>query len=450
MLGWGLLRLKTSRESGLSPMLLLLAFAAKIVAGLVYAGVQAHYYNGGDAYKYFKGGQVIYRSLWENPWYYLRLVFGKNGGFVDTPIYKYAYHTECWDHLGAYAFCRLNALWHLISGGYYSVHVLFMAFLMLLAGLNFYRVLQPLKLMPDKVLYVLIFLTPALLFWTGGVYKGGMVYLGLSCCLLATVRLAARNKFSAIQKSSPLVIISTPLNAGLQRGTKRRLSSPLEGAQGVDNWKKAAKLHNLFSLLIGLGLIGLFRNYLLLLLLPALAILFYTLKYPKHAGWKFVGVYLVGILALVLLSPILPINIYEVLAQRQWAFLAEWGGSDFNVAPLAPTLQSFAGFLPTALFNVSCRPFLWAADSAVQFLSAIGITLFWLVALLTFIFKKKKINWHPVQWFLLFYAMTNLLLVGILVSNSGTITRYRVIAIHFLILLLVSLIDFNRLRRPLG
>ena len=83
LLGWGLLRLKAGRETGLSPMLLLLAFAAKIVAGLVYAGVQAHFYNGGDAYKYFKGGQVIYRSLWENPWYYLRLVFGKNGGFVS-------------------------------------------------------------------------------------------------------------------------------------------------------------------------------------------------------------------------------------------------------------------------------------------------------------------------------------------------------------------------------
>ena len=41
----------------------------------------------------------------------------------------------------------------------------------------------------------------------------------------------------------------------------------------------------------------------------------------------------------------------------------------------------------------------------------------------------------------------NLLLVGILVSNVGTITRYRVIAIHFLVLLLVSLIDFNRLER---
>ncbi len=381
--------------------MLLAAFAMKIAAGLVYSAVHQALYNGGDAYKYFKGGKVIHNALWENPWYYLRLVFGKNGGFVETPIYKYAYHTECWDHVGSYAFCRLNALFHLVSGGYYSVHILFMALLMLLAGLNFYKILAPLRLMPDKVLYVLIFLSPSLLFWTGGIYKEGMVYLGLSCCMLAIIRLA----------------------------TGKRMFR--------------------FSLLLilGLCLIALFRNYLLLLLLPALMLLFYTLKYPKKAGWKFLGIYGLGLLSLIALMPFSPVNLYEVLAQRQWAFLAEWGGSDFNVVPLEPHLASFVGFLPTAILNVLFRPFLWDADTTVQLLSGLGIALFWVLMLVFLFLKKKKTAWHPIQWFFLFYAITNLLLVGFLVSNAGTITRYRVVAIHFLILLVVSLIDFETLSK---
>ncbi len=397
LLIWSIFRFKGFHVAGLTGAMVVFAGVAKIVAGLLYVLVQQRLYGGGDAYKYFKGGKVIYQSLWENPWYYLRLVFGKNGGFVDTPIYKYAYHTECWDHLGSYAFCRFNALLHLVSGGYYSVHVLLMAFLMLLAGLNFYRVLQPLRLMPDYWLYGLVFFTPTLLFWTGGIYKEGMVYLGLSCCILAVCRLT--NKTS---------------------------------------------LKHILLLIIGLGLILLFRNYLLLLLLPALILLFYTSKYPKYAPQKFIVAYLVGIIAMVVIAPFLPFNIYEILAQRQWLFLAEHGGSDFGAVPLDASLQGIAATLPAGLVNATLRPFLWDASGALQIVSSVSILLVWLFAVLVIIRCKKNHTWHPVQLFLLFYALSNLALIGILVSNSGTMMRYRVIAVHFMVLLLASLVRVGR------
>jgi len=313
-------RHKSFNVNGLSRKMLALAFGAKVVAGLGYMLVQAQFYKGGDAYKYFKGGKVIYESLCENPMYFLRLVFGKNGGFVDTPIYKYAYHTECWDHLGSYAFCRFNALLHLISGGYYSVHVLVMAMLMLVAGLNFYRLLQPLKLMSNVWLYALIFFTPSLLFWTGGIYKEGMVYLGLSCCLLGTYRVAKNNFY----------------------------------------------LKYFTLIIIGLSLILLFRNYLIILLLPALSLLFYTLKFPKNALLKYTLAYTFGLILLIVLAPFSPVNFYEILAHRQWAFLAESGGSDFGATQLVPTLSSIAAAVPQGMVNTLFRPFLWDADGVLQ------------------------------------------------------------------------------------
>ena len=372
--------------------MIILAFAAKVMSGLAYMLVQAQFYKGGDAYKYFKGGKVIYDSLWENPMYFLRLVFGKNGGFVDTPIYKYAYHTECWDHLGSYAFCRFNAMLHLVSGGYYSVHVLVVAMLMLVTGLNFYRLLQPLKLMSDLWLYVLIFFSPTLLFWTGGIYKEGMVYLGLSCCLLGTCHVA-KNNFS---------------------------------------------IKYFLLIIIGLSLILLFRNYLIILLLPALSLLFYTLKFPKNALLKYAIAYAVGLILLIGLAPFSPVNFYEILAHRQWAFLAESGGSDFGATPLQPTLASIASAVPSGLVNTLFRPFLWDANGALQIISAIGILLVWIFVITAFVFRKKAYTWHPVTLFLLFYALSNLMLIGILVSNSGTIMRYRVIAIHFLVLVIAQ------------
>jgi len=388
----GIFRYKSFDINGLSRKMIALAFGAKMAAGLVYMLVQAQFYKGGDAYKYFKGGRVIYESLWENPMYFLRLVFGKNGGFVDTPIYKYAYHTECWDHLGSYAFCRFNALLHLISGGYYSVHVLVMSILMLVAGLNFYRLLQPLKLMSDIWLYVLIFFTPPLLFWTGGIYKEGMVYLGLSCCLLGTYRIA-KNNFS---------------------------------------------LKYFLLIITGLSLILLFRNYLIILLLPALCLLFYTLKFPKKALLKYTLAYAFGLILLITLAPFLPVNFYEILAHKQWAFLAENGGSDFGATQLEPTFGSIAGAVPQGLVNTLFRPFLWDASGVLQVISAVGISLVWVFVLTAFFYRKKQYTWHPVMLFLLFYALSNLMLIGILVSNSGTMMRYRVIAIHFLILVVAQ------------
>jgi len=258
---------------------------------------------------------------------------------------------------------------------------------MLLAGLNFYRLLQPLRLTPDRLLYALVFFMPPLLFWTGGIYKEGMVYLGLSCCLWAVSCLS--NKIS---------------------------------------------IKHILLLIIGLGLITLFRNYLLLLLLPALALLFYTLKYPQYVAWKFAGAYLVGILAIVIFAPYLPVNIYEILAQRQWAFLAEHGGSDFGATPLQPTLAGIVQILPQGFLNAALRPFLWSASGAFQVLSAIGILCVWIFAGVVIFFGKKRLRLHPIALFLLFYALSNLALIGLLVSNSGTMMRYRVIAIHFIVL----------------
>jgi len=398
---WLIFRHKSFNINGLSRKMIALAFGVKVVAGLVYMLVQAQFYKGGDAYKYFKGGRVIYESLWENPIYFLRLVFGKNGGFVDTPIYKYAYHTECWDHLGSYAFCRFNALLHLVSGGYYSVHVLVMAGLMLFAGLNFYRLLQPLKLMSDMWLYALIFFTPSLLFWTGGIYKEGMVYLGLSCCLLGVYRVA-KNNYSG--KYFLLIII-------------------------------------------GLALILLFRNYLIILLLPALSLLFYTLKFSKKSLLKYALAYAFGLILLITLAPFLPVNFYEILAHKQWAFLAENGGSDFGATQLKPTLASIAAAIPSGLVNTLFRPFLWDASGGLQVISAMGILLVWMFAIVAFIFRKKTYTWHPVTLFLLFYALSNLMLIGILVSNSGTVMRYRVIAIHFLILVIAQFVARDSLNR---
>jgi len=77
LLIWTVNRCKSFHVAGLTGPQVVAAFVAKVVMGLLYIFVQQQFYKGGDAYKYFKGGKIIYNSLWESPYYYLRLVFGK-------------------------------------------------------------------------------------------------------------------------------------------------------------------------------------------------------------------------------------------------------------------------------------------------------------------------------------------------------------------------------------
>jgi hypothetical protein len=49
------------------------------------------------------------------------------------------------------------------------------------------------------------------------------------------------------------------------------------------------------------------------------------------------------------------------------------------------------------------------------------------------------------SYFLFFYAVGNLLLIGLLVSNVGTIVRYRAIALAFLSVVILQAFNYIRI-----
>ncbi len=376
-------------------------FATKIVAGMAYYYIHNEIYPI-DQNRFFNAGEIIHSSIGESIWYYLRLVFGPNANYLDIPIFKYAYYTDYWSHSGNYAMVRFHAFCRLFSMGFYSVHVIFMAFLMLIAGLLFYKVFSKLNLYHPYILLIILFGIPSLVFWTTGIHKDGFIYFGLGICLY--------NLYEFVEEK--------------------------------------AKWYNLFGLVLGVFMISTIRFYLNVLLLPALAMLFYTLLRPEHAFWKFTIVYLVGALVAILLNALIPsINVYEVIVERQSEFIIEGGGSNFEVRHLAPNFFSIVTFIPTALFNASFRPLPWEISSAIQMVSGVEIALVTLVFILGFVYRKPTIKWHPVIVFILFYALSNLLLIGLLVSNSGTLVRYRAIALSLLVLVAFQMIDFRRWKR---
>ena len=398
---WVISQMRFFRLEKLPNWVVYALFAVKVIGGMAYYYIHNEIYPI-DQNSFFLAGEVIHSSLSESLWYYLRLVFGPNGTYLDLPIFKYAYYCNYWTSSGSYTIVRFHAFCHLFSMGYFTVHVIFMAFLMLIASLLFYKVLIKLSLYHPYLLLAILFGIPSLIFWTTGIHKDGFIYVGLGICLY--------NLYEFVEER--------------------------------------AKWYNLFGLFLGIFLISAVRLYLNVLLFPALAMLFYTLLRPENALWKFTFVYIVGAVAMILLNALIPsMNIYEILANRQVEFMSELSGSNFEVRPLEPNLLSIVAFTPIALFNAIFRPLPWEISSLVQMVSGVEIALLSLIFILGFVYRKPTIKWHPVIVFILFYALSNLLLIGMLVSNSGTLVRYRAIALSFLVLVVFQMIDFRRWKR---
>ncbi|MEM7102368.1 MAG: hypothetical protein AAF502_04480 [Bacteroidota bacterium] len=372
----------------------------KVVAGFLYGKLFLDHYGGGDPYKVFKAGLYIFNSYGEDPGIYFRLIFGPNGGFAEVPVYKYAYQTGYWDHSGFFNIARLHAIIRPLTFGYYSVHITFMAFFMMIGSLHFFRLLKDQDNYSKWPVLSVVFLMPSLLFWTGGFHKDGFVYLGIGIVLYH-----------------------------------------------VHRYVQIPKIKHLLFLFLGLWIIALVRPFQLALVLPPLLLAVSVLKWKGKVFWKFaVGYLLLPALAILLSSVIEGFDILEILVARQHAFLVENGGSSFFVGSLEATVSSFLTFFPTASVNGFFRPFVWDANGTLQFFSSIGILAFWLFLIFTIYFRRANFRWSRITLFLFFYSVSNIFLIGYLVSNSGTLVRYRSVSLNLLLIVMVLVIDWKRVR----
>ena len=114
-------------KSGLGTTWLRILLVTKAGLGIVYG-----YYwllnGGGDTWRYMRYSRMIYDTLYINPLYYLELTFGPNARRPPDYLCEIVEPIMHWSDIRTYTVLRVNALLHLISGGYYSVHAVFFAF----------------------------------------------------------------------------------------------------------------------------------------------------------------------------------------------------------------------------------------------------------------------------------------------------------------------------------
>ncbi|MCP4439158.1 MAG: hypothetical protein GY810_09470 [Aureispira sp.] len=399
---WWMNRSSFFEIKGLTKSSIYLIFLIKVAVGVSYGFIHMHYFGGGDTCLYFEASEIIYNTFLEHPSYYIQSILGEKLPMPSEDVFEYPRREIFWKDFGTYALVHLHAILHLFTFGYYSVFIVYIAIISLYASVIFYKIFRTYLDIPKAALVFFCFFLPSLLFWTSGFHKDVFVYLGLSLLLLGITN----------QQTNPRKAIG--------------------------------------SIIGGLVIVALARYYLIALLFPATLAYWWSLHRPKHVIANFVSVYaLFSFVAIILELFVLPFSFIDVITTRQHEFLATFGNSNIEGVPaLSNSLVGILLIIPTAIVNVFCRPFLWECQDILQFFASVEIMAFLGLIIATFVVPKKQLNpsSKPLMSFLFFYAISNLILIGILVSNVGTIVRYRAIALGFLAMLLLNILDFQKIK----
>lgn len=382
----------------LTNLQLSLAFACKVLAGLLYGYIFYKYYGGDDTWYFHQGSIDEHEKLLKTPWQFF-------ADFDPTPTFqKYHPFSQGWYYyLSDLEFWLLGkpmALVNFISDGNYYVNSVVYNFFTFWGQLWLFQLFV--KKFPAQRFPILlaVFFLPPVIFWQSGIRGDGYLFLFIALLWRQIYR-----------------------------------------------WLEEKKHRSLIWVLPALAGITVFRSTMLLLLAPA--ILSWVLS--RFSGWKpaFTAVLVYTVSALIFFGSawINPDkNLPMVVVKKQTRFLALRGNTRFAVDTLQPRFSSFAGALPQAFANTMLRPYVCEAKGMLQWLTAAEVIFFWLLLIACLLYPspgwKEQLR-EPILLYPLLFAISLCLFVGLVVPFPGAIVRYKMQAEVYLFLALATLIRWK-------
>ena len=392
LLYWGLLHWHPFfKIEGTTPLFIFIAFGLKIICGITFGLIYQNYFQGGDTFYYYEDSKLIYETFTKYPSYYLQSIFGGRPAVPDEKVFTYPDTHLILKDLGTYTIIHVHAVIHIFTFGYYSLHIFWVALLGLVTNILYYRVFWNASRHPPVVFICILFFSPSLLFWTSGLHKDAFVCFGFGLLLHA---------FSQIENG--------------QRTYKQLFTSIL--------------------------VIGLFRTYLLGLIMPFVLAWFLCRKRRtnlfKYFSLTSLFIVTIGILSSYLIAEN---GIFELLFRKQEEFIAEESATDIQLPRLEPNFWGVLRFIPHIILNVVLKPYIWEVKGFLQLLAGIEVIIGLAFSVLTLYWTRhKRWSWTPVFCFTFFYFLSHLGLIGLLVDNIGSIVRYRSIPIYLGLLLIAN------------
>ncbi len=403
-LSWLLSRLSFFRSSGLSRLQLILLYVLKVAVGIFYGWLGIYYgstANMTDTWFFHTGGLQEEQLLLNNPARFFSELF--EDPYEDGRLKLLSTENSYWNDIKSNALLKGLGLLNLITGGYYLVNVLFYNFFGMIGVICYFKVLTDRFSVSRTAAGISAILLPSVIFWTSGIHKEGILLTATGCITYIVYTAGKDGKWT---------------------------------------------LKRLLLLALALTLLLIFRNHLLFALLPALLLWLILQRYPRHPLRTTLILYS-ALTILFFISPYLSdkTDLPGAVARKQLEFLALKGKSSLAVDTLKPTPLGFLANLPQSVDMALTRPHFSNVRHLLSMAAFLEVMLWLLILFLWLRFRAKESHWpqKPVDYFLIAFSISTILIIGLSINNLGAIARYRSVVLTPLLAPLIAGIDWRKL-----
>ena len=402
LLSWLLTRIPFIQKSGLMPRMVVSLFIIKIIAGTFSGWLVSNNVNA-DTWTYHKDALVEYHLLFSNPSEYFTNLFYTGYQYGYAGILQF--HNSYWNDLKTNLMVKFVSVLDIFSFGHYYVNVLLYNFLVFFGHVALFRVFSNVFKGRTNILLFSCFLLPSLLIFSSTLHKEGLIFSAIS--------ITCYSIYSAINFSG---------------FTKRKI----------------------FSAILFLWLIFLFRSYIIIVILPALFAWFISSQKKYSASATFSLVFIISVFIFFITSYFFPaINLPQLVVDKQKDFLSlEKANSNIGLNTLLPNFKSFLVNAPEALNHTLLRPY--PGDYALSFPLipfSIELVFYQFLFVLFLFFRTKDAAEKPFIFFCISFSLTLLLIIGYSVPVLWAIIRYRSIYLPFLLTPVFCCIDQQKIMK---
>ena len=202
----------------------------------------------------------------------------------------------------------------------------------------------------------------------------------------------------------------------------------------------------IIGILVGLLLLLMLRNFILVVIFPAVVAWILANRSSRSGLITFVTVYVVFIILFFTIRYIKPeFDFPKAVVTKQQEFMKLKGNTSIEIEHLEPTVLSFVKNIPVAFTLSTVRPYPGDVRHILSLAAATEIN-FLLLFFLAFLFLRSNgMQSKNLVYFCIFFSFSLLLAIGFSVNNLGAIVRYRSVIIPLLVVPMAAQIDWKRL-----
>ena len=402
-----ILRWDFFKSPGISRFVLIGVFILQVFGG--YFSYQYHhvYFAGGDENIYLNGGRQLIGFSNRNPVTYFKLFTNQNRGVKgwEEKYEKIIY----WDAIAGSEFIddnrtaiRINSLVSLVSFNSVTTHIIILIFLSFIGLMALYKTFRKwFKHIYPPAVFLAVFLSPSIIFWTSGILKEthSIFFLGLFLFQLSL--------FLEQKKITTLLIIIS------------------------------------LSVLILLS-----RTYLAVTLFVPVVFLFITSLFKSNNLLIPISITVIFSIITILLLNESGKDLFQILKAKQVSFnLVGVNANSFFHIPELNRPIDLVIYLPIALLNVYIQPQLYHFGSWLYLFPIIeNIDIVTMITMAFWFYKSPNREEKKYLIFILLVWIIGGWIIGLTVPVQGAIARYKSLFIPFLLMSSFAIADWNKLK----